>query len=121
MSKRLMTQFEPLVEEAVEKHRQGENITWEVGFGIHPQTGPCWFLGLFLPNPAEIGEFINFIAVLGPAPKVMGAEIVDRAVVDAIAQLLKMRTEALKTPQGAPGTNGGGTPPQGLHGLPGGP
>lgn len=117
MSKRLMTLLEPQVENAVNKHAKGEDITYEIGFGIHPQAGPCWFVGVFMPNPAEIGEDLSFLAVLAPPAKVAkaaGADHIDGAIGNAIEQLLDLRSKVLagggQQQPPSPG-NGGPVPP----------
>lgn len=131
MSKRLMPQFEQLVEEAVEKHSIGEDISWEVAFDMHSQLGPVWLVAIFTPNPIDIGEHLTFLAILTPPAKVANKpEAIDQQIGDAIQQLMALRSQALanpeqfqqaQQPQMAPGApNGGPVPPPGLHGLPGG-
>jgi hypothetical protein len=105
MSKRLMTRFEPLIEAAVEKHAQGEEITWEASFGMHPQAGPSIILGVFMPSPI-IGDYLTALNVIGPAPKISDEQI-EEAVRGGIESLREARTQALQAPpQGPPGHMG---------------
>lgn len=100
MQSRLSTRIEPWIEEAVERHGQGENVGWEMGFTPTPQ-GPGYVLVIWLPGPV-IGQSMTGQVVV-TSPNLMTAETADTIIHDTLEQLRSARSEALATVPAIPG------------------
>lgn len=79
--------------DAVDKHKQGDDVAWEVFPALHPQAGFVMQFTLVIPSPL-IGQQLA-VGVLIDAPLALSAEGVDNLVAQMLEEARKQRSNAL--------------------------
>lgn len=108
---RLSDRVVPLLQEALERHCQGEEIEWDYSFIQIPQQGTMMQMTLWLKGMVLDTTFLFCFAF---TPK-LSDEQLDVTMHDALTQAFKLRTEALNA---AMPSNGHIEIPSTVEGLP---
>jgi hypothetical protein len=95
------------VEEALDVHADGEDISWDIGSGMGPNNQLFHFLTIVAPSPV-LGETIMAGGIIGGANNI-DQDKIDTMVSQALEQIHQARSEKLsgEVAQAEAATKGG--------------